>query len=88
MKKYRPNTKAIIVGIIFMLVGIICWVVKASFIPNGAVFLFPIGLLLICIGGLTMTITAFISMRKNDLAMSDFLRKQEQERKEAEKSKR
>ncbi|WP_308556817.1 hypothetical protein [uncultured Lactobacillus sp.] len=88
MKKYRPNTKAIIVGIIFMLVGIICWVVKASFIPNGAVFLFPIGLLLICIGGLTMTITAFISMRKNDLAMSAFLRKQEQERKEAEKSKR
>ena len=88
MKKYRPNTMAIIVGIIFMLVGIICWVVKASFIPNGAVFLFPIGLLLICIGGLTMTITAFISMRKNDLAMSAFLRKQEQERKEAEKSKR
>lgn len=85
MKKYRPNTKAIIVGIAFMLVGIICWVIKASFIPNGAVFLFPIGLLLICIGGLTMTITAFIAMRKNDLAMSAFLKKQEQERKEAEK---
>ncbi|MGN1272427.1 MAG: hypothetical protein ACI4T3_04780 [Lactobacillus sp.] len=85
MKKYRPNTKAIIVGIAFMLVGIICWVIKASFIPNGAVFLFPIGLLLICIGGLTMTITAFIAMRKNDLAMSAFLKRQEKERKEAEK---
>ena len=35
MKKYRPNTKAIIVGIIFMLAGIACWVIKASFIPNG-----------------------------------------------------
>lgn len=83
MKKYRPNTKAIIVGIIFMLAGIACWVIKASFILNGAVFLFPIGLLLICIGGLTMTITAFIAMRKNDMAMSAFLKKQEG--KEAEK---
>ena len=85
MKKYRPNTKVIIVGIIFMLAGIACWVIKASFISNGAVFLFPIGLLLICIGGLTMTITAFIAMRKNDMAMSAFLKKQEQEGKEAEK---
>ncbi|MDB6251524.1 hypothetical protein [Lactobacillus amylovorus] len=85
MKKYRPNTKAIIVGIIFMLAGIACWVIKASFIPNGAIFLFPVGLLLICIGGLTMTITAFVAMCKNDRAMSAFLKKQEQERKEAEK---
>ena len=85
MKKYRPNTKAIIVGIIFMLAGIACWVIKASFIPNGDVFLFPVGLLLICIAGLTMTITAFVAMRKNDRAMSAFLKKQEQERKEAEK---
>ena len=32
-----------------------------------------------------MTITAFVAMRKNDRAMSAFLKKQEQERKEAEK---
>ncbi len=31
-----------------------------------------------------MTITAFVAMRKNDRAMSAFLKKQEQERKEAE----
>lgn len=88
MKKYRPNTKAIIVGIIFMLAGIICWVVKASFIPKGAVFLFPVGLLLICIGGLTMTITAFIAIRKNDIAMNAFLKKQEQERKKLAEEKK
>lgn len=88
MKKYRPNTKAVIVGIIFMLVGISCWVIKASFIPNGAVFLFPVGLLLICIGGLTLTITAFIAMRKNDLAISAAIKKQDEERKkEAERKK-
>lgn len=75
MKRYRPNTKAVVVGIILMLIGICCWVVKASFIPNGADFLFPLGLLIICIGGLTLTITAFIAMRKNDLAMSAYLKK-------------
>ncbi|EEJ72523.1 hypothetical protein [Lactobacillus ultunensis] len=84
MKKYRPNTKAVIVGIIFMLLGMACWIIKASFIPKGAVFLFPLGLLLICIGGLTLTITAFIAMRKNDLAMSALIKKQEEERKKAE----
>lgn len=86
-EKYRPNTKAIIVGIIFMLAGIACWVIKASFIPNGAVFLFPIGLLLICIGGLTMTITAFIAMRKNDMAMSAFLKSKSKREKKQRKVK-
>lgn len=83
MKKYRPNTKAVIVGIIFMLLGMACWIIKASFIPQGAVFLFPLGMLLICIGGLTLTITAFIAMRKNDLAMNALIEKQEEERKKA-----
>ncbi|MDH5099873.1 hypothetical protein OQI87_01670 [Lactobacillus kefiranofaciens] len=88
MKKYRPNTKAVVVGLAFMLVGIACWVIKASFIPKGAVFLFSIGMLLICIGGLTLTITAFIAMRKNDLAMNAIIKKQDEERKkEAEKEK-
>ena len=32
-------------------------------------FLVPIGLLLICVGGLTLTIIAFITLHKNDLAM-------------------
>ena len=81
MKRYRPNTKAVIVGIF-------CWVIKASFIPKGADFLFPLGLLLICIGGLTLTITAFVAMRKNDMAMNAYLRKQDQERKKLAKEKK
>lgn len=88
MKKYQPNTKAVIVGICFMLIGILCWVIKASFIAKGAVFLFPVGLLLICIGGLILTITAFIAMRKNDLAVNAYLKKQDEERKKAEKKQR
>ena len=84
MKRYRPNTKAVIVGIVLMLIGIACWVIKASFIPKGADFLFPIGLLVICLGGLTLT--AFIAMRKNDLAMSAYLKKQAAEKKKQEKS--
>lgn len=88
MKRYRPNTKAVVVGIILMLIGICCWVVKVSFIPNGADFLFPLGLLIICIGGLTLTITAFIAMRKNDLAMSAYLKKQTAEKKKQEKAKK
>lgn len=86
MKRYRPNTKAVIVGIVLMLIGIACWVIKVSFIPKGADFLFPIGLLVICLGGLTLTITAFIAMRKNDLAMSAYLKKQAAEKKKQEKS--
>lgn len=77
MKRYRPNTKAVIVGIL-------CWVIKASFIPKGALYLFPVGLLLICVGGLELTITAFIAMRKNDLAMSGHLRAIEDQQKKAE----
>lgn len=88
MKRYRPNTKAVVVGIILMLIGICCWVVKASFIPNGADFLFPLGLLIICIGGLTLTITAFIAMRKNDLAMSAYLKKQAAEKEKTRKGKK
>lgn len=84
MKRYRPNTKAVIVGIVLMLIGILCLVIKASFIPKGALYLFPIGLLLICVGGLELTITAFIAMRKNDLAMSGHLRAIEAQRKKAE----
>ena len=71
-----------------MLVGIFCWVIKDSFIPKGADFLFPLGLLLICIGGLTLTITAFVAMRKNDMAMNAYLRKQDQERKKLAKEKK
>lgn len=85
MKRYRPNTKAVIIGIILMLIGILCWVIKASFISKGALYLFPIGLLLICVGGLELTITAFIVMRKNDLAMSAHLKEIEAERKNESK---
>lgn len=49
MKRYRPNTKAVIVEIVLMLIVILCWVIKASFIPKGALYLFPVGLLLICV---------------------------------------
>ena len=89
MKRYRPNTKSVLIGIILMLIGILCWVIKASFIPKGALYLFPVGLLLICVGVLELTITAFIAMRKNDLAMSAHLKEIEAQRKKlrAKKSK-
>lgn len=86
MKRYLPNTKAVIVGIVLMLIGILCWVIKASFIPKGALYLFPVGLFLICVGGLELTITAFIAMRKNDLAMSAHLRAIEAQRKKSQDS--
>lgn len=86
MKRYRPNTKAVIVGIVLILIGILCWVIKASFIPKGALYLFPVGLFLICVGGLELTITAFIAMRKNDLAMSAHLRAIEAQRKKSQDS--
>ncbi|NRO21972.1 hypothetical protein IMAU30023_00589 [Lactobacillus helveticus] len=41
MKRYRPNTKAVIVGIVLMLIGILCWVIKASFIPKRCIILIP-----------------------------------------------
>lgn len=75
MKKYKPNTKAVIVGIVFMVLGIIFWCIKA-FVGKRWFFLFPLGLLLICIGGLTLTITAFLTLRKNDLRMREQVKKQ------------
>ncbi|GAA3631952.1 hypothetical protein GCM10022297_08900 [Lactobacillus hamsteri] len=70
MKKYRPSTKQVMVGIIFMLAGVICWCIKAPMKDDPhTLFLFPVGLLLICIGGLELTITAFITLYKNDKAM-------------------
>lgn len=85
MKRYQPNTKSVVIGLIFMLVGIACWVIKASFFQKGALYLFPLGIVLICIGGLTLTITAFIAMRKNDLAMRAYLKKQEESQKAKDK---
>ena len=82
MKKYQPNTKSVIVGLAFMIIGILCWVIKASFFQKSAIYLFPLGIVLICIGGLTLTITAFVSMRKNDLAMRAYLKKQEEKKQE------
>ncbi len=29
MKRYKPNTKAVITGITFMIIGITCWCIKA-----------------------------------------------------------
>lgn len=70
MKKYRPKTKTVVIGLILMVMGILCWCILAPFKDNThLVFLFPLGLLFICAGGLELTITAFLTLHKNDLAM-------------------
>lgn len=69
MKRYRPSTKLVMIGVVLMLAGVICWCIEAPFKNNpNTLFLFPLGLLFICSGGLELTITAFITLRKNDLA--------------------
>lgn len=70
MKRYRPSNKTVMIGITLMVIGIVCWCIKAMTATNPqTIFLFPVGLLLICIGGLELTITAFMTVYKNDLAM-------------------
>lgn len=85
MKKYRPSTKQVMIGIIFMLAGVICWCIKAPMKddPN-TLFLFPVGLVLICIGGLELTITAFITLHKNDVAMRHAMKEKETAKKKEE----
>lgn len=80
MKRYRPKTKTIVIGLAFMIVGILCWCLFAPFKANPhLIFLLPLGLLLVCIGGLELTITAFLTLRKNDLAMRAAIKKQKEE---------
>lgn len=68
-----------------MILGVICWCVVATFNNNSHLFfLFPVGLILVCIGGLELTITALITLHKNDLATSEMLKKREEEKKKAE----
>lgn len=69
MEKYRPSTTSISIGIALMIVGICLWVIRAVVNKTQLDFLVPIGLLLICVGGLTLTIIAFITLHKDDLAM-------------------
>ncbi|RVU71332.1 MULTISPECIES: hypothetical protein [Lactobacillus] len=69
MKNYRPSTKTVVVGLVLMVVGILCWGIMAPLKENPHFFfLFPLGLLLLCLGGLELTITALVTMHKNDLA--------------------
>ncbi|GGV18591.1 hypothetical protein [Lactobacillus acetotolerans] len=74
MKRYKPNTKAVITGITFMIIGITCWCIKAL-VGKSWFFLLPTGLFLICVGGLTLTVTAFLTLRKNDLRMLEQVKK-------------
>lgn len=68
MKKYRPSTGSVIAGIVLMVIGFLCWVIRALIKQQRLDFLVPLGLVIVCIGGLTLTIVAFITLRKNDLA--------------------
>lgn len=78
MKKYRPQTKTIVAGLVLMILGVLCWCLLAPFKRQaGMAFLLPLGLLLVCSGGLELTITAFITLRKNDLTMRQSLQKKE-----------
>lgn len=68
MKRYRPQTKTIVIGLALMILGILCWCFFAPFKNNHSLlFLLPLGILLVCGGGLELTITAFITLRRNDL---------------------
>ncbi|MDE7056499.1 MAG: hypothetical protein K2O64_04565, partial [Lactobacillus sp.] len=69
MKRYRPRTSSVSIGITLMVIGICLWVMRAVVNKTKLDFLIPIGLLLLCVGGLTLTIIAFITLHKNDLAM-------------------
>ena len=67
MKKFRPSNRAIAIGISLMVAGLLCWIVMSLIYTNvKLVFLAPLGLLLLCLGGLELTIVAFITMRKNE----------------------
>lgn len=76
---HQPNKKAMIVGIVLMVLGVICWMIK--FLSGYGTFLIPLGLLIFCIGGLTLTITTFVAMRKNDIAENKRLREAEEKSK-------
>ena len=82
MKRYRPSTKSVVIGIVIMIAGILCWGIVAPLKNNPNFFsLFPLGLILICIGGLELTITALNTVHKNDLAMREAIKKREAEEK-------
>lgn len=88
MKKYRPKTKSVVIGLVLMVIGILCWCIFAPFKNNtNLVFLFPLGLLFVCIGGLELTITAFLTLHKNDVATRQAI-KAKKEAEEKEKAKK
>lgn len=76
---HRPNKKAMVIGISLMVLGFICWMIK--FFSGYGTFLIPFGLLIFCIGGLTLTIAAFVALRKNDIAENNRLREKEEKSK-------
>ncbi|GFZ26259.1 hypothetical protein [Lactobacillus corticis] len=63
-RKDGPSTTIVIIGILLMVAGVIGWVIEA--LKPAWTFLFPLSLLLICLGGLTLTIAALVSMIKRD----------------------
>lgn len=83
MKKYRPNTTAVVVGIVLMVIGLVMWLIRAAFNQNSLNWLLTVGLPLVCCGGLELTITAFVALRKNDLEIQKQIRaKEAQEKKD------
>lgn len=93
MRRYRPQMKTIVIGVGLMILGVLCWCFFAPFRNNHALlFLLPLGILLVCAGGLELTITAFITLRKNDLLAREMMAarkaKEEEKKKKAKQGKK
>lgn len=73
---HQPNKRAMTTGISLMVLGVICWMIK--FFSGYGTFLIPVGFLIFCIGGLTITITMFVALRKNDIAENKRLRQEKE----------
>lgn len=71
---HRPNKKAVMTGIGLMILGVVCLMIK--FFSGYGTFLIPVGVLIFCIGGLTLTIATFVALRKNDMEENKRLREE------------
>lgn len=82
MHRYRPQTKTIVIGLSLMIAGILCWCLFAPFKKQAnLLFLMPLGLFLLCLGGLELTLTALVTLHKNDLVDRQRAKEKEQEQK-------
>ncbi|CCI85978.1 hypothetical protein FC52_GL000568 [Lactobacillus pasteurii DSM 23907 = CRBIP 24.76] len=67
MKKYRLSNKQIAIGIGLMAVGLVLWFLAVfTYSQLKLAWLIPIGIILICCGGLELTVLSLIYLHKND----------------------